>query len=304
MSKASVYLRLGRVSNLPTVWSNVVAGMLLAGAGQREGPGGAPPEEGPAPLTAVIFGVAISLCYVAGMFLNDFFDREIDARERPERPIPSGQVSAAEVLMLGTGMMAVAMGLLGTHTLVASGASSGLSILGGLALCGAIVLYNVWHKGNVLSPLLMGACRVLVYVTVALGVTGGLGAPLLAGATVLLSYLIGLSYVAKQENLTEFKNLWPLLFLFAPFLYGLPALTGGIVGALVYVGFFAWVLYAISFLRRRGPGHIPRAVVSLIAGLSLLDALLIARLGSSVWACVAGFAFLATIFFQRYVRGT
>ena len=27
-----VYLRLGRVSNLPTVWTNVIAGALLAGA--------------------------------------------------------------------------------------------------------------------------------------------------------------------------------------------------------------------------------------------------------------------------------
>jgi hypothetical protein len=40
-----------------------------------------------------------------------------------------------------------------------------------------------------------------------------------AGSLVLLSYLIGLTYVAKQENLREYKNVWPLAFLFAPFIY-------------------------------------------------------------------------------------
>ena len=32
--------------------------------------------------------------YIGGMYLNDAFDRDIDARERPERPIPSGHVGA------------------------------------------------------------------------------------------------------------------------------------------------------------------------------------------------------------------
>lgn len=34
-----------------------------------------------------------SLLYLAGMALNDWADREVDARERPERPIPSGRVA-------------------------------------------------------------------------------------------------------------------------------------------------------------------------------------------------------------------
>ena len=35
MAPLSVYLRLGRVSNLPTVWTNVLSGMLLSGAELR-----------------------------------------------------------------------------------------------------------------------------------------------------------------------------------------------------------------------------------------------------------------------------
>jgi hypothetical protein len=41
--------------------------------------------------------VAMSLFYTGGMYLNDAFDREFDARSRPERPIPAGQVSAQAV---------------------------------------------------------------------------------------------------------------------------------------------------------------------------------------------------------------
>src|SRR5262245_63491269 len=49
-----------------------------------------------------------SLFYSGGMALNDAFDAEIDARERPERPIPSGRVSRGTVLALGFGMLVVA----------------------------------------------------------------------------------------------------------------------------------------------------------------------------------------------------
>ena len=83
MSRAHTYLRLGRVSNLPTVWTNVLAGVALSGARAPAG-------------TAVLLALALSLFYVGGMFLNDAFDREVDTRERPERPIPSGTVFVAE----------------------------------------------------------------------------------------------------------------------------------------------------------------------------------------------------------------
>ena len=45
------------------------------------------------------------------MYLNDAFDREIDARERPERPIPSGRIGAGPVFAIGFGLLAA--GVLG-----------------------------------------------------------------------------------------------------------------------------------------------------------------------------------------------
>ncbi|WP_162795796.1 UbiA family prenyltransferase, partial [Nonomuraea lactucae] len=49
--------------------------------------------------------VAGSAClYWAGMALNDYADRDVDARERPERPIPSGRVSPGLALAAGAGL--------------------------------------------------------------------------------------------------------------------------------------------------------------------------------------------------------
>jgi len=100
------------------------------------------------------------------------------------------------------------------------------------------------------------------------------------------------------------ENLWPLLFLGAPVAYGAwLALAQPMVGVF-WLLFSGWMLVALWFLRRRAKGDIPRAVVSLIAGISLLDALLIAGTGSVALAVLALAGFGVTLFFQRYIAGT
>jgi 4-hydroxybenzoate polyprenyltransferase len=167
-----------------------------------------------------------------------------------------------------------------------------------------ITAYDAWHKANPLSPVVMGLCRVLVYLTAALAVAGRVGTPVWGGAAVLLCYLVGLTYVAKQENLSEVRNLWPLVFLAAPFLYAAPSVLARASSALLYLGFLGWVAYAVSWLVRRGRRDIRRAVVSLIAGISLLDALLIAGAGDPVRAIWAVLGFVLTLVLQRWVPGT
>ncbi len=249
----SVYLRLGRVSNLPTVWTNVLAGVALTGVWV-------------APAPQAFLALALSLFYIGGMYLNDAFDREIDARERPERPIPSGRVHATTVFATGYGLLAAGLAALAVEIAWTRQGGYSPTIAAGICLAGVIIFYDARHKANPWSPLLMGLCRVLVYVTAAFAVAGHLGAAVAIGAVVLLSYLIGLTYAAKQESLAEVRNLWPLLFLAAPFVYGIPALTGGGAGAALYLGFLAWVGYAVWLLVRPGRANFPRAVVSFIAG--------------------------------------
>src|SRR5215813_6594523 len=91
-------LVLGRVSNLPTVWSNCLAGWVLGDRGC------------PHRLPFLITGA--SFLYVAGMFLNDAFDVAFDREYRKERPVPSGVISARAVWICGFAMLLLGAGLL------------------------------------------------------------------------------------------------------------------------------------------------------------------------------------------------
>jgi 4-hydroxybenzoate polyprenyltransferase len=174
-------LRLGRVSNLPTVWSNVMAGLALNG--------------GPlAPRVIVPIAVACSLFYVAGMYLNDAFDWRWDAQHRPERPIPAGEVSARTVFVAGFAMMAA--GLL----LLALGPGRPVPLFGGLGLGACILLYDLSHKNNPLAPVVMGLCRVAVYVIAGLAASAHLATAVYLGGGLQLAYLVGLTLVARHEH--------------------------------------------------------------------------------------------------------
>jgi 4-hydroxybenzoate polyprenyltransferase len=281
--KLRTALRLGRVSNLPTVWTNTLAGAVLAGAG------------GYGAQFALML-LAFSLFYTGGMFLNDAFDAPFDALQRPERPIPSGEIGARAVFAWGFGLMAAGIALLAWIGVAPA--------LAGVTLAVAITLYDWRHKQNLFGPVVMGLCRVLVYVAAGLCVTLALPDALWIGAALMWCYLIGLTYVAKQENLDRVENFWPLLFLAAPVGYGAWLAAARPVAGLFWLLFSGWLLVALWFLRRRAKGDVPRAVVSLIAGISLLDAVFLAAAGSVAAAGTAVLGFLLTLALQRFVAGT
>jgi 4-hydroxybenzoate polyprenyltransferase len=287
----SVVLKLGRISNLPTVWTNTLVGVTLAGGSVAD------------PRLPLLLA-ALSLFYIGGMFLNDAFDREFDARSRPERPIPAGLVSAATVFSAGFGMLAAGVFLL-VLTGVASTAGTGWRpAVAGVALGASIVLYDAWHKNNPLSPVLMGLCRLLVYLTAGLAISATLGTDLLVASLMLLSYLIGLTYTAKREHLNELGSIWPLSALAVPVIYGVFLAWSTPLVWLFVLPFSGCIVYALRLLRRRARGDVPRAVVSLIAGISLLDAVILCGAGAPALAVVAVAAFALTLAMQKLVSGT
>ncbi len=279
-ARATAYLSLARISNAPTVVSNVLAGAALASV--------------TAPVTfggTVLLAVALVLYYTAGMYLNDLFDLELDRLERPERPLPSGRLSRNEAL--GTTVLLFSIGtfclsLLGTAPLVS-----------GLILVLLIVLYDAWHKTNPLSPVLMASTRAMVYVTAFVAFAPSLTFALLFWALLLGLYIVGLTYIAKTET-DSLTGYWPAALLY------LPALFGALV--LPWAGFWLplvlalWVTYSASFIYLSR--QVGQAIGQLIAGVSLLDALVILLFGTAggvIWALLA---FGSTLFLQRYIRGT
>ncbi len=284
-------LRLGRISNLPTVWTNVLVGAMLAGAQLAE------------PRLPLLM-LALSLFYVGGMFLNDAFDRDFDAEHRPERPIPSGQVSAQQVFSFGFGLLVLGMAIVAVASRGPEGVPAWRALAASASLAAAIVFYDAHHKGNALSPLVMGLCRVFVVLTAAFSIVATLPAVVALAAGALLCHLIGLTYIAKQEHLDRIGSLWPIGFLAVPVVYGVMLALSAPATWLVLALYVAVLLFALALLRRRARGDVPRAVVTLIAGMSVLDAVVLAGAGQVVPAVLAVAGFVLTLALQRWVSGT
>ena len=138
MSVIRGYLELARPANVATALADILAGYAIAGL--------------PDPRALGWLLLSTACLYAGGVVLNDVFDRDIDRQERPERPIPSGRVSATSAAMLGAA-------LLGTGILSAIQANSTSGTVATVtAAC--VLLYDAWGKRQgLLGPLNMGMCR-------------------------------------------------------------------------------------------------------------------------------------------------
>ena len=200
MKTLIAYLRLVRIPNVFTVPGDPLAGAAVATwalmqAGAPATPMGAMSAGWRAPFLCALAG---SLIYLAGMAFNDIFDAEEDRRERPERPIPSGQVSVGGAGVLG--LLLHAGGLAAAWT--ASPAAGKCAV----ALVVATFAYNGALKSGPLGATAMGLCRALNLLMGAFAVgwsprpAGTLqeAAPLLA-AFLLLAYVVAITRTAEGE---------------------------------------------------------------------------------------------------------
>ncbi|MGC8643528.1 MAG: UbiA family prenyltransferase [Isosphaeraceae bacterium] len=176
-------LQLIRLPNVLTAAADSLAGWLLVGGSLREWPGWLP------------LAIASMVLYAAGLALNDAFDVEIDRRERPGRPIPSGRVSREAALTCG------AVGL-GAGPLLAGLSGSIGSLVVAAVLAAVILAYDGGVKRTILGPVFMGTCRAL---NLLLGMSHapGLGGPVawLAAAAFGL-FVAGITWISRSETET------------------------------------------------------------------------------------------------------
>jgi len=275
-------LALGRESNLPTVWSNCLAGWWLGGhASTRDLP---------------FLLVGVTLLYCGGMYLNDAFDAHFDRQHRKERPIPRGDISTTMVSQL-----ALLWIVLGLASLFWIGDTTGFL---GLALVFCIVLYDAVHKLITFSPLLMGACRFFVY-PMAASIGAGVNGWSIWCGLALGSYVIGLSFLARRESARGPVQHWPLIFLPVPILLAFAMNTGLYrkSAALLSVILALWVLICLRTYLSALDRRIGRTVAGLLAGIVFVDWLAVAdapRNFGLVFLALFGLALL----FQRFVPAT
>jgi 4-hydroxybenzoate polyprenyltransferase len=277
-------LILGRVSNLPTVWSNCLAGWWLSGGGSFW------------KLTLLFLGA--SFLYVGGMFLNDAFDAEFDRQRRSSRPIPSGKISENSVWKLGWVWLA-----LGILCLVFLGQLPG-SLAVVLAAC--IVIYDAAHKAVNASPWLMGLCRFWIYVIAgSTGAAGLDGWPIWCGAAMAF-YIAGLSYIARRESFRGKIPLWPLVLLATPIFLAMLMNTGENRVAALWISlvFVLWTARCVRTIFFPGEANVGRIVSNLLAGIIFADWLAVAPQCPRWLSATFLIMFGATKLLQRFVPAT
>lgn len=276
-------LVLARASNLPTVWSNCLAGWLLGGGGE--------------PFRFFWLCVGATLLYTGGMFLNDAFDADFDRQHRRQRPIPSGAVKAREVWLSGfifLGFGAVTLAWMGKITAI-------LTIL--LVLC--ILIYDLIHKLIFLSPVLMACCRLLLYLVAASISINGISGLAVWSAIALAAYIVGLSYLARKETSRGPLRNWPVFFLFTPICLALLVNDANQqqTAFIISLALAVWILWCLRHTFWKPQRNIGVTVSRLLAGIALVDWLAVGA-GTQSISLVFVALFFAALVFQKFIPAT
>lgn len=278
------YAALVRLPNLFTAPPDVILGAAtVAAAGET--------------VSAVAVGtlaVASMLLYAGGTTLNDAFDAPEDAQERPERPIPSGQVPRTTGFGLGIAFLSGGILLASTVAVQAAAVAA--------VLAGVILLYDGVLKGTAAGWAAMGGTRGL---NVLLGAVaaGTFDIPVasFAVAATVAGYVAAVTYMADTEVTGGDRR--------AVVVAGIGALGAGLaVGG--YLAFVAppipnavlatglaivFVLWTGRALRKAYADPVPEtvgpAVGASILGLVVLDAAFAAATGI-VWGLTAAAFFV------------
>ena len=181
------WLEIMRISNLPTVLSNAIAGAALGLIVSSH-------DDSPRALFTLL---SPPLAYLGGMVLNDAFDAPTDHRERPHRPIPSGRIARKHAFAAGFALLTLALA-------VAAVSSSLPALTATAALVACIVFYDAIHQRAAASTLLLAFCRALAAIVPMLAFAGNDWPTALSGGALVLplalaAWTLGLSIVARGE---------------------------------------------------------------------------------------------------------
>jgi 4-hydroxybenzoate polyprenyltransferase len=258
-------LQLVRAPAALTVLGDTVAGAAAAGKPLRG-------KRLLLPLSSVSF-------YWAGMALNDWADRALDAVERPERPIPSGRVSPGQALAVAGGLTAAGLGLAR-----AAGGRDTFRIA--VPLAAAVWAYDTVLKKTAAGPAAMAACR-------ALDVLMGAGAETkkaLPSAIAVGGHTFGVTALSTGE-VHGISPRTAKTALAGTALTALTAVTGARswrdrLGALAFTGLYGNLVGRAQYGAAQNPSapQVRAATVAGIHGMVPLQAALAARRGSLLGA--------------------
>ncbi|WP_375538096.1 UbiA family prenyltransferase [Pseudomonas mosselii] len=286
------WMTVGRVSNLPTVWTNTLAAALLASSAGALAP--------PSSLVWILLLAMLSLLYLAGMLLNDLLDADWDQQHHNPRPITLGLVSRRQVrLATWLALLLAAAAALGLSRLI----EQPQWLLAGVTLLvGCILGYNLLHKKYAHSVWLMGACRSALYLTAAASLAMP-ARPIWLCALLLGVYISGLTYLARQEHLNQLLSRLPLVLMLSPLALAAYADTLWFWPVLLlWLGWLGWHYWLhLADPRRR---QVRAFIGAGLAALPLFDALVLAVADQPLGSLLCVLVFFLLPHLQRWIKPT
>jgi UbiA prenyltransferase family protein len=258
------YLQLVRAPAALTVLGDTVAGGAAAGKPLRG--------------RRLLLPLASAAFYWAGMALNDWADRDLDATERPERPIPSGRVSPGEALAVAGGLTAAGLGL--------AAAAGRDAARVAVPLAAAVWAYDTVLKSTVAGPLGMAACRALDVLMGAGGARAALPAAAAVGGHTLGVTALSRGEVHGAHPVTAEAALAGTALTAATAVAGRARSVRHRLGALAGTALYAATVGRAQLAARRDPSAatVRRATMAGIHGMVPLQAAIAARRGSLLGA--------------------
>lgn len=288
------HLTLARASNLPTVWSNVLCGWILAKGFTAFN------LSVPTLVQLMSFLLGGTLLYTGGMYLNDYCDRSFDANYRKDRPIPSGKITAKSVLTISLVLLILGFAAFAWNGLLPAAFAAGL--------VASIVIYDIAHKNNAGSPVFMAACRGLLYLAVISVAPLSLDSLACIAAGTAFVFVLGVTYLARTESTTNHIDYPAIAMIAAPILgafYYRSEFFDAERGAVLAL-FVGW--NALAFFRAREGNQliIGKTIGPLLASLPLLDLLILSTLGfvTQPHLIIFTLLFALTTTFQRVIAPT
>jgi hypothetical protein len=150
----------------------------------------------------------------------------------------------------------------------------------------------------------MGLCRGAVYTTAGLATGGAITTALIGGAAALSAYVVGLTFVARQENRKAYRAGGTLALIAAPAIFAFLGPAPELLAVAALALFGTWAVLTLRPLFVEKSPNVRTAVVRLIAGISLVDGLAAATHGAPSLAIATVFGLVATLSLQRWVAGT
>jgi 4-hydroxybenzoate polyprenyltransferase len=302
MRRVTAWLQLLRLPNVFTAAADVTMGFLVT---QR----GLEPQ-----LDFAMLVAASCLLYLSGMVLNDVFDAEVDARERPERPIPSGRIPLDVAAIVGWAMLATGVTLGCVVSLHANDWRPGVVVS---LLAVIILLYDGKLKRSRFAPLLMGECR---FLNVLLGMSLFLipwGKSELLIAAGVGVYIIGVTIFARTDaHVSQRSRLatgFVVLIGGIALLASVPLLTNERPPLEIqWLGWiWLWVTLALIIARRcvlaildPSPGRVQAAVRHCVQSIIVLDAVVCAGYVGSYWGFVVLTFLIPTYLLTMWLNAT